>query len=83
MDKILYYAVMLLEASPPNQLFNDGEVSETLRTLVCSEYTSRDVFYGRCLGFQVRLHVYMLQLHVCMVQHNIVHSRAATWSNYE
>jgi hormone-sensitive lipase len=52
MDKILYYAVMLMEASPPNELFNDGEVSETLRMVVCTEYISRDVFYGRCLGFQ-------------------------------
>ena len=53
MEVILRHTVILLEASPSHQLFNDGEVSETLRKVVCSEYISRDVFYGRCLGFQV------------------------------
>ena len=54
MERILFHAVKLLESSPPNQLFNDGEMAESLRKVVCSEYISRDVFYGRCLGFQVR-----------------------------
>lgn len=54
-NTILLNAVLLLEATPSNQLFSEGEVTETLRKLVCSEYISRDVFYGRCLGFQVRL----------------------------
>ena len=53
MEVILRNTVILLEVSPSHQLFNDGEVSETLRKVVCSEYISRDVFYGRCLGFQV------------------------------
>lgn len=54
MNKILESAVVLLEASDAGQLFNDGQVSDNLRAIACSEYISRDVFYGRCLGFQVR-----------------------------
>ena len=59
MEKILKNAVVLLEASEPQQLFKEGELSERLRMIVCSEYISRDVFYGRCLGFQVYIYTWL------------------------
>ncbi|CAI8049801.1 Hormone-sensitive lipase [Geodia barretti] len=52
MNKILENAAVLMDASAQGQLFGEGEVSERLRGIVCSEYIARDVFYGRCLGFQ-------------------------------
>ena len=53
MNKILENAAVLMDTSVQGQLFGEGEVSERLRGIVCSEYIARDVFYGRCLGFQV------------------------------
>ena len=57
MKKILKNAVVLIDSSEKSELFVEGEVAERLRTIVCSEYISRDVFYGRCLGFQVCLYI--------------------------
>lgn len=46
-------AVTLMNANPPPVLMNDGDVTEALMMLACTEDVARDAFYGRCLGFQV------------------------------
>ena len=48
------HAVTLMNANRPPNLVNDGEVAESLMKIACTEDPARDVFYGRCLGFQVR-----------------------------
>ena len=53
MNKILEATAILLEASSPSQLFKDGQLSKKLLAMACADYISRDVFYGRCIGFQV------------------------------
>ena len=47
------HAVNLMEACSAPHLFNDGELSQAFKKLVNTEHMERDVFYGRCFGFQV------------------------------
>jgi len=36
-------------------VFSDGEIATVLKRLAISDDVERDCFYGRCLGFQVRI----------------------------
>ena len=50
---MLGHAVQLMATCKPPQLLEDGEMAENLKKVACIGEVARDVFYGRCLGFQV------------------------------
>ena len=53
LETILGHAVQLMENCKPPHLLEDGKMAENLKKMACTGDVARDVFYGRCLGFQV------------------------------
>jgi hormone-sensitive lipase len=52
LEKICRIVIALMTISDPPVLYNTREMKNCICLLLCSESINRDVYYGRCLGFQ-------------------------------